>query len=55
MGAVSYPRLTTISIPYEQIGYQAGQKLKSLLQDNDTNIQAELIEIPTKLVVRDSC
>ncbi|WP_439328121.1 LacI family DNA-binding transcriptional regulator [Lonepinella sp. BR2357] len=55
VGTVSYPRLTTISIPYEQIGYQAGKMLKRLLQDDMPSSQTKVIEIPTKLAVRESC
>ena len=54
VSSVSHPRLTTIHIPYEQLGTIAGQKLVELLQSDTPVNQIEIIELPTKLIVRDS-
>jgi len=48
-----HPALTTISQPLEKMGRVATQILLELLQLPDK--QAERIELPTQLIVRDSC
>ncbi|TNG94237.1 LacI family DNA-binding transcriptional regulator [Pasteurellaceae bacterium USgator11] len=54
VGSVSYPRLTTIDIPYEHIGETAGQQLVELLQQNRTFNETLFIPLPVKLLKRDS-
>lgn len=54
VGAVSYPRLTTISIPYEKMGKLAGQCLQKVLQGEELSDAEKRIEIPFELTVRDS-
>lgn len=48
-----HPSLTTISQPLEKMGRVATQMLIDLLQNPDK--KADRIELPTQLVVRDSC
>jgi LacI family transcriptional regulator len=47
------PALTTVNQPLEKMGRVATQKLLDLLQKPDT--EAERIELPTELIIRDSC
>jgi LacI family transcriptional regulator len=47
------PALTTVNQPLEKMGRVATQKLLDLLQKPDT--KAERIELPTELIIRDSC
>ena len=47
------PALTTVNQPLEKMGRVATQKLLDLLQEPDT--KAERIELPTELIIRDSC
>ncbi|WP_109079283.1 LacI family DNA-binding transcriptional regulator [Aggregatibacter kilianii] len=54
VGAVSYPRLTTIHIPYRELGETAGKKLVELLQSEDEGKDTKFIQLPTHLVVRNS-
>jgi len=51
--ALVHPGLTTVKQPLEKMGRVAAQKLLDLLQKPD--IEAERIELPTELVIRDSC
>ncbi len=48
-----HPALTTISQPLEKMGRVATQALFELLQHPDKRV--ERIELPTELIVRDSC
>ncbi len=54
VSAVSYPRLTTIAIPYEKLGAIAGQKLVESLQQDNFGEMESVIELPTVLIDRDS-
>ena len=54
VGAVSYPRLTTIHIPYYELGEKAGEKLVELLQSEEQKEITGFIRLPTRLVVRNS-
>jgi LacI family transcriptional regulator len=47
------PSLTTVNQPLEKMGRVATQKLLDLLQRPDT--EAERIELPTELIIRESC
>ena len=48
-----HPALTTVNQPLEKMGRVATQKLLDLLQKPDT--EAERIELPTELIIRESC
>jgi LacI family transcriptional regulator len=48
-----HPALTTVNQPLEKMGRVATQKLLDLLQK--PNSEAERIELPTELIIRDSC
>jgi LacI family transcriptional regulator len=48
-----HPALTTVNQPLEKMGRVATQKLLDLLQKPDS--EAERIELPTELIIRDSC
>ncbi len=51
--ALVRPALTTVNQPLEKMGRVAAQKLLDLLQKPDT--EAERIELPTELIIRESC
>ena len=51
--ALIRPELTTISQPLEKMGRVATQMLLDLLQHPEK--AADRIELPTQLIVRDSC
>jgi LacI family transcriptional regulator len=51
--AMVHPALTTVNQPLEKMGRVATQKLLDLLQKPDT--EAERIELPTELIIRESC
>jgi LacI family transcriptional regulator len=51
--SVVRPALTTINQPLEKMGRVATQLLLSMLDDPEKG--AERIELPTQLVIRDSC
>jgi LacI family transcriptional regulator len=48
-----HPRLTTVRQPLEEMGRRATQMLLELI--NDPEIVAERIDLPTELVIRESC
>ncbi|OOF48438.1 GntR family transcriptional regulator [Rodentibacter genomosp. 1] len=50
----AYPTLTTIQIPYEQLGKIAGEKLKQCLHDAHHSLEKETIQLETRLIIRDS-
>ncbi|WP_158078229.1 substrate-binding domain-containing protein [Haemophilus paracuniculus] len=54
VGSVSYPRLTAISLPYEQMGKVAGQKLQKILRNEPLAEDERQLYLPIKLVERDS-
>lgn len=54
VGSVSYPRLTAISIPYEQMGKVAGQKLQKILRNEPLDEDERQLYLPIKLIERDS-
>ncbi|WP_301098543.1 LacI family DNA-binding transcriptional regulator [Otariodibacter sp.] len=54
VGSVSYPKLTTISIPYEKMGILAGQKLVDIIKGNISALDKIIIDMPTSLIERDS-
>ncbi len=54
VSSVFYPRLTTIGIPYEQLGEIAGGKLVRLLQQNEISSETSFIPVEVKLLQRDS-
>lgn len=54
VGQVAYPTLTTIQIPYEQLGRVAGEKLKQWLKTPQQPFPQEMIQLDTKLIARDS-
>jgi LacI family transcriptional regulator len=47
------PALTTVSQPLEKMGRVAAQMLLDLLKDSEK--RADRIELPTQLIIRDSC
>jgi LacI family transcriptional regulator len=51
--AVVRPALTTVNQPLEKMGRVATQMLLDLLRQPDK--EASRIELPTELVIRDSC
>ena len=51
--AMVRPALTTVNQPLEKMGRVATQKLLDLLQNPGT--EAERIELPTELIIRESC
>ncbi len=51
--AYTHPALTTIRQPLEKMGRVATQMLLDSLKDPDA--QMRRIELPTELIVRDSC
>jgi LacI family transcriptional regulator len=51
--ALVRPALTTIQQPLEKMGRVATQMLLDLLEAPESKIQR--IELPTKLIIRDSC
>ncbi|MDY4280133.1 MAG: LacI family DNA-binding transcriptional regulator [[Pasteurella] mairii] len=53
VSTVSYPKLTTISVPYKKLGMIAGKKLVELLRTNEKNIQ-EVIQLPISLIERET-
>ncbi|MEG9481834.1 LacI family DNA-binding transcriptional regulator [Mannheimia sp. HC-2023] len=54
VGNISYPRLTTIAIPYEQMGKIAGKQLTTLLKGKRLLSDEMVVKLSTKLVERDS-
>ncbi|HDL3878506.1 TPA: substrate-binding domain-containing protein, partial [Mannheimia haemolytica] len=54
VGSISYPKLTTIAIPYEQMGKIAGKQLLTLLSGKTLSAEEMIVKLPTKLVIRDS-
>lgn len=54
VGNVSYPKLTTIAIPYEQMGIVAGNQLLALLNGKTLLNDEMIVKLSTKLVERDS-
>ncbi|MDO4626186.1 MAG: LacI family DNA-binding transcriptional regulator [Pasteurellaceae bacterium] len=54
VGSVCYPRLTTIEIAYEKMGKQAGHLLLKMLQGENLSEQERIIDVPVKLIERDS-
>jgi LacI family transcriptional regulator len=48
-----HPRLTTVRQPLEQMGRVAAQMLMDILKDPQKKTQH--IELPTELIVRESC
>ncbi len=54
VGSISYPKLTTIAIPYEQMGKMAGKQLLTLLSGKTLSAEEMIVKLPTKLVIRDS-
>jgi LacI family transcriptional regulator len=51
--SLTHPALTTVNQPLEKMGRVATQMLLDLL--NEPEKQVKRIELPTELVVRDSC
>lgn len=54
MGKVSYPNLTTIEIPYENMGKQAGKLLIKLLNNEYLEEKEYHILLPTTFIERGS-
>ncbi|PJG82712.1 LacI family DNA-binding transcriptional regulator [Caviibacterium pharyngocola] len=54
VGSISYPTLTTIEIPYAQLGKIAGQKLIECLRQKNKEIEPHFISLPVKLLARNS-
>lgn len=54
VGQIAYPTLTTIHIPYEQLGITAGEKLMQRLKNPSLTPSVEIIQLETKLIARDS-
>ncbi|MDU8923415.1 LacI family DNA-binding transcriptional regulator [Pasteurellaceae bacterium LIM206] len=50
---VTYPKLTTIAIPYSQLGISAGEKLLEILTEPH-HIRTETIQLPAQIILRDS-
>lgn len=49
------PRLTTVSIPTYEIGSSAAALLLEQLRTGSDDVEAGVVMLPTRLVVRDSC
>jgi DNA-binding LacI/PurR family transcriptional regulator len=50
-----YPPLTTISIPYKEIGYEAARQVHRLCRGMDIHLKEQVIDaLLPKLVVRKS-
>lgn len=54
IGSVSYPKLTTISIPYEEMGRIAGQLLSRIIKGETISPIEKRVDCPIKLIERDS-
>ncbi|WGE89095.1 LacI family DNA-binding transcriptional regulator [Actinobacillus arthritidis] len=54
VGSVSYPNLTTIAIPYEQMGKVAGKQLLARLTQETVTEKDRIVELPIKLLIRNS-
>jgi len=54
VGSVSYPNLTTIAIPYEQMGKVAGKQLLARLTQETVAEKDRIVELPIKLLIRKS-
>lgn len=54
ISAVCYPALTTVEIPYAQLGKTAGEKLVELLQQKQGKNEPHFIPIPIRLLERQS-
>ena len=53
MAAEAYPALTTMRQPLYEMGRMAAQMIVSLIEGHD--VVSRQIELPTRLVVRQSC